>query len=515
MRAVLYCRVSTADQVKNLSLPTQETACREYAEREGYDVAEVFVDRGESAKTTDRPEFQRMLAYCRKQKGHIHAVIVYALTRFSRNNADHHAIAALLRGQGVALRSVTEPIDDSPAGRFMEGILASMAQFDNDLRRDRTKVGMRAAVERGRWVWPAPVGYRTGIRARGEPSLVPHETHADWVRRAYEQLAHGHRTVSDVWRELHAAGVCARGSKPVSLQTIHDTLRNPAYFGRLRSRGLATDRSGDWLPLVSEETWHRAQLRLGRDGRGQPKKARNSDFPLVRFACCARCHSGLLGAWARGRSDRYAYYRCRKNCVNAPRHVVDAAFLDLLTRMKPDPAFLALLRRDLLLSWRDERDEVQRQRTSMEQEVAKLRAQLRRLEDAYIFEQAIDQPTYTARRDELRERQTLAELKLSGAVIDTLDVEGEIAAAEYAVTNGATLWTGTQSIERRIRLQWALLPDGVFFDGSQMSNRGTRWACYQLAGVGDGESRMVDLTGAGSNQIASWAEAWRAYLAAA
>jgi site-specific DNA recombinase len=169
-RAVLYCRVSTVEQTQNLSLPTQEKACREYAAREGYDVADVFVDRGESAKTTDRPEFQRMLATCRKQRGQIHAVIVYALTRFSRNNADHHAIAALLRGQGIALRSVTEPIDDSPAGRFMEGILASMAQFDNDLRRDRTKVGMRAAVERGRWVWPAPIGYRTGIKGRGEPS---------------------------------------------------------------------------------------------------------------------------------------------------------------------------------------------------------------------------------------------------------------------------------------------------------------------------------------------------------
>src|SRR5690242_2374968 len=134
LRAVLYCRVSTVEQTQNLSLQTQESACRTYASREGYEVAAVFVDRGESAKTADRPGFQRMLAFCRKGKGTPHAVIVYGLSRFSRNNADHHAIAALLRGQGIALRSVTEPIDDSAAGRFMEAVIAGMAQFDNDLR---------------------------------------------------------------------------------------------------------------------------------------------------------------------------------------------------------------------------------------------------------------------------------------------------------------------------------------------------------------------------------------------
>src|SRR4051812_5571531 len=113
MRAVLYCRVSTAEQVANLSLSTQEKACRQYADREGYEVVEVFVDRGESAKTTDRPEFRRLLNYCRQSAGKVHAVIVYGLSRFSRNSTDHHAIAALLRGQGIALRSVTEPIDES------------------------------------------------------------------------------------------------------------------------------------------------------------------------------------------------------------------------------------------------------------------------------------------------------------------------------------------------------------------------------------------------------------------
>jgi site-specific DNA recombinase len=147
MRAVLYCRVSSLEQTKNLSLPTQEKACREYCARNGYDVDHVFVDAGESAKSTDRPEFLRLLSYCREQQGSVHAVVVYSLTRFSRQQADHHAIATLLRGLGITLRSVTEPIDESPSGKLMEGILAAMAQFDNDVKRRQTN---RRASRRSR-----------------------------------------------------------------------------------------------------------------------------------------------------------------------------------------------------------------------------------------------------------------------------------------------------------------------------------------------------------------------------
>ena len=68
MKAVIYCRVSTKEQVKNLSLSTQLRACREYCEREGYEVAREFTDAGESAKTVDRLEFQNLLEFCRIHK---------------------------------------------------------------------------------------------------------------------------------------------------------------------------------------------------------------------------------------------------------------------------------------------------------------------------------------------------------------------------------------------------------------------------------------------------------------
>lgn len=74
--AVIYCRVSTAEQVENNSLPNQEKACIEYCQKQGFEVAEVFVDEGESAKTKDRPALLSMIEYCQKNKGKIQAVVV-------------------------------------------------------------------------------------------------------------------------------------------------------------------------------------------------------------------------------------------------------------------------------------------------------------------------------------------------------------------------------------------------------------------------------------------------------
>ena len=65
----------------------------------------------------------------------------------------------------------------------MEGVLAAFAQFDNDVRSDRTRAGMRAALELGRWTFLAPLGYMNAPRAMGK-SLIPDPERAPLVRRA-------------------------------------------------------------------------------------------------------------------------------------------------------------------------------------------------------------------------------------------------------------------------------------------------------------------------------------------
>ncbi|MCP4445490.1 MAG: recombinase family protein [Myxococcales bacterium] len=70
MRAVIYCRVSTKEQVENFSLEAQERASRDYCQRNNLEIAEVFVEKGESAKTAHQPELQRLLAYLSQAPNH-------------------------------------------------------------------------------------------------------------------------------------------------------------------------------------------------------------------------------------------------------------------------------------------------------------------------------------------------------------------------------------------------------------------------------------------------------------
>ena len=72
--AVTYSRVSTIEQVRNLSLPMQVRATREWCHRKGYEIVREFVEEGESAKTMDRPQLLALLDYCRKNRDKLQGV---------------------------------------------------------------------------------------------------------------------------------------------------------------------------------------------------------------------------------------------------------------------------------------------------------------------------------------------------------------------------------------------------------------------------------------------------------
>jgi site-specific DNA recombinase len=207
--AVIYVRVSDPRQAENLSLATQLKACEDYCERQGFVILERFSEQGESAKTADRTELQRLLQYCRTYKGKVHFVVVFNLTRFAREKYDHFALRAHLKSLGISLRSATEPIDDTATGKLMEGVLAACAQFDN-VPSDRTKAGIRAALELGRWTFLAPVGYLNAPRWSGK-SLVEDPERATFVRRAFGELATGRYTKQQVLAEVTRLD-CAHGA---------------------------------------------------------------------------------------------------------------------------------------------------------------------------------------------------------------------------------------------------------------------------------------------------------------
>ena len=68
MNAVIYCRVSSRDQVEGTSLESQERSCREYATKHNLTISRVFIEEGESAKFADRTQLLELLSYCKDKK---------------------------------------------------------------------------------------------------------------------------------------------------------------------------------------------------------------------------------------------------------------------------------------------------------------------------------------------------------------------------------------------------------------------------------------------------------------
>jgi len=306
--AVIYIRVSTKEQTENLSLSTQLKACEEYCERQGLKVLARFREEGDSAKTADRTELQELLHYCRTHKGTVQFVVVFNLTRFAREKYDHFALRAHLKSLGISLRSATEPIDDTSTGKLMEGVLAAFAQFDNDVRSDRTRAGMRAALELGRWTFLAPLGYMNAPRAMGK-SLIPDSERAPLVRRAFQDFASGRFTKHEVRKAVNALGLKTRRGQPVPSQTFDGMLRNRVYIGQVDVADYGVSTRGDFEPLVSEKVFYRVQAILdGRLEMTAPRQRNDPDFPLRGYVRCEKCGKPLTASWSKGRSEYYAYY---------------------------------------------------------------------------------------------------------------------------------------------------------------------------------------------------------------
>ena len=118
-KAYIYVRVSSDEQVENNSLDTQERVCREYCLRESIEVATVFREEGESAKTANRTQLQLMLKACTNaRKQGITHVIIYKIDRLSRDVSDYLAILAALAKNGITLISPLESFDESPPGKL-------------------------------------------------------------------------------------------------------------------------------------------------------------------------------------------------------------------------------------------------------------------------------------------------------------------------------------------------------------------------------------------------------------
>jgi DNA invertase Pin-like site-specific DNA recombinase len=136
MTTVGYARVSSTGQ--DLAIQLEKL--------EGAGSQKVFKEK-RSGVDTGRPELKRCLEYLREGD----TLLVTKIDRLARSTSDLYRIISELAEKGVAFKVVDDPTIDttSRTGKLIMGILALIAEFENDIRRERQMDGIARAKDRG------------------------------------------------------------------------------------------------------------------------------------------------------------------------------------------------------------------------------------------------------------------------------------------------------------------------------------------------------------------------------
>ena|SRR5581483_3081624 len=505
MKAVVYVRVSSAGQVDNTSLATQEEDCYRWCESRELEIDRVFVERGESASTADRTEFQKMQRYLETVRGHVSHLVVWRFDRLFRNTADAGEFRKKLKALGVRDVSVTQPTDDSSSGDFMKDLTAAFDAYDNKTRAERSKRAMRQTYEvRRRWVWTTPIGY---LSAQG--AILPDPERAPFIVQLFELIASGQVKKTNALAQLTRMGLRTKKGHPVTAQTVHRVLRNELYCGRMVAKKWGIRVKGEFTPLISEELFDTVQAILnGRSIAAVAHKKLHEDFPLKGTLRCPVCNQAVTGSTSAGKMaakfrkddperERYLYknYRCYKLAghFSLRAEQAEAALEELLARLQPEAQRMDAVTSLFRKVWAERNAIAVIELESMQRQLRKLEAKETRLVDS-LGEGVLSNAAFKRASEPLTAEMDGLRQELAHRQFEQLDIEDAVSYLQSMCWNLATLWQHND-LEKRSSFLRLLFPDGIRYTAGVLEPNSTNSFFMYLGAEQVSEAEMASPTG--------------------
>lgn len=302
MKAVIYARYSSDNQ-REESIEGQLRECKEYAERNGILVLQSYIDRALSAKTDNRPEFQRMIRD--SAKGLFDTVLIWKLDRFARNRYDSAHYKSQLKKNGVRVISATEQISDGPEGIILESMLEGMAEYYSAELAQKINRGLRENALKGKNNGGSiSLGYRLGEdrRLRIDPLTAP------VVREIFQRYADG-ETVREIIETLNKRHLLTRKGHEFRMNSFNRLLKNRKYIGEYRYKDVVIP---DAIPaIVPKELFERVQERMKKNQRAPARAKAEEEYLLTTKLFCGHCGRMMIGESGKGRNGTiHRYYKC-------------------------------------------------------------------------------------------------------------------------------------------------------------------------------------------------------------
>lgn len=346
-RVGIYTRISEDKDGQQTATARQLEDARTFAERQDWEVVDVFEDVDLSAFNTKvkRPEFERMVGMLRN--GEIDGVVTWKLDRLSRQQRDFATVMEACEVHHGFVASVTEPINThEPHGQFVAELLVAQARMESANTSARSRRKAQEFREKG---IPPTNGRRCLGYSKDYSEVIPEE--AALVREVRDRVFAG-ETMWSICEDLESREFTTSWGNKFRPHVLKRTILCPTIAGQREHEGKRYP--GNWQPIISPEDSRRLAILLNKRP-GQPRTAPVRRYLLTGHIRCGRCGGPLKGHAKGAETGRYVCARMpgASQCgsLSARAEPLEEVVKEMLIAAVDDEALRAAL------SSRDDRDD--------------------------------------------------------------------------------------------------------------------------------------------------------------
>ena len=303
MTGVIYARYSSDNQ-REESIEGQLRECKAFASANDIQIVDTYIDRALSAKTDNRPSFQKMIKDSAKSSFDV--IIVWKLDRFARNRYDSAHYKSVLHKNGVRVISATESISAGAEGILLESMLEGMAEYYSADLAEKVNRGLKEnALKCKANGGTHPIGYMVDENQYYQIDT----TTAPAVLEAFQHYADG-ATIKEIVDEMNMKGIRNNVGGKISINIVTRMLHNRKYIGEYRYKEVV--QPGGMPAIVPTDLFEKVQERMAANKKAPAKHKAEDEYLLTTKLFCGKCGHYMVGESGTShiKNKVHRYYKC-------------------------------------------------------------------------------------------------------------------------------------------------------------------------------------------------------------
>jgi len=322
----IYARVSTSDQAKKYSIPTQFNDMKAFAKDKGFNVKKDNIIKEDETSTESgiRGRFDKMKA--RLQDGGYYTLLCTVVDRLHRNFTDAEELEKLVMSGHLVIWFVWEskekPYDWTAQShdRIIKYFKTLMSKFFVDDQTEKAIAGTIIKLEAGGFPGYPPVGY---LVVNGK--VVKDQERFELVKQLFNSAMSGKHDYPTITDKMRKKGLTVRVQRRelrdikepnlVTKTNIEAIIKNPFYTGHFKWHGQLWDNRGidgkgepSYERMLTLEKWEEANRMMSKGGNGgRGKSSKSHEWFYKNLLECDFCECSLGGYKTKG---KYVYYQC-------------------------------------------------------------------------------------------------------------------------------------------------------------------------------------------------------------